>query len=396
MAASDQDRTERATPKRKRDARKRGQVPRSRELSAAGEIGAAALAMVASGPHIANGAADLMRQLLSFDATALADPWALPRLFGHACMQGMMLCVPIFGACVVAALVAPALMGGWNFSAQALRFDFSRLNPASGLGRMFSSQGAVELLKGLAKLAWIGGIGGLYLWKHHAALVGLSAEPSAAGITDGAALVFGAGTWLALAMIAVAGIDVPYQLWSYAKNLRMSRQEIRDEMKQSEGRPEVKAKVRRLQYEISKRRMMQKIPAADVVVTNPTHYAVALKYSSEDMRAPRVVAKGSGEIAAVIRELAREHRVPLVSAPPLARALYRGVNLDQEIPAGLYAAVARVLTYVYQLRAWRGGTPPPMLPQIGDVPGGEADPEVQGIGRAADIAATGAGFRPRA
>ncbi|MDR3417532.1 MAG: flagellar biosynthesis protein FlhB [Nevskia sp.] len=375
MAASSQDRTERATPKRLRDARKRGEVPRSRELGAAAVVGAASLAMVSAGARVGAGAAAQMRELLSFDASALADPQSLPVRLGRAFMAAMSLCAPVFGACVLAALAAPALLGGFNFSAQALRLDFSRLNPVSGLGRMFSSHGLMELLKGLIKLAWIGGVGSLYLWQHRAALVALSAEPADSGIADGTALVFGAGAWLALSLAAVAAIDAPYQLWSYAKRLRMSRQEVRDEMKQSEGRPEVKAKVRRLQFEMTKRRMMEKIPTADVVVTNPTHYAVALKYSSEEMRAPRVVAKGAGEIAAVIRELAREHRIPLISAPPLARALYREVNLEQEIPAGLYAAVARVLTYVYQLRGWRGGTPPPVLAPIGEVPGGEPDPE---------------------
>lgn len=375
MADSAQDRTERATPKRKEDARKRGQVPRSRELGAAAVVGAGSIAALGAAHGIAGGAMREMRTLLSFDASVLTHPEVMPALLGRALLQAMMLCLPLFAACFCAALVAPLLLGGWNFSAQALRPDFSRLNPASGLGRMFSGQSGAELLKSVLKVSWIGGVGTIYLWSHRASLAGLSSQPDASGIVAGAALVIGAGVWLAMALVAVAAIDAPYQLWSHAKRLRMSKQEVRDEMKQSEGRPEVKAKVRRTQMEMSRRRMTQKVPGADVVVTNPTHYAVALKYSSGAMRAPRVVAKGAGEIAAVIRELAREHRIPLVAAPPLARALYRSVELEQEIPAELYAAVARVLTYVYQLRAWRGGSQPPSAPVIDEVPGGEPDTE---------------------
>lgn len=375
MSESAQERTERATPKRRSDARKRGQVARSREIGAAAVVGAAALTAMMAGSHFAASAELQMRQLLSLDASVLLHPETMPGLFGQACMQAMLLCAPVFAACVCAALLAPMLLGGWNFSVQALQPDFSRLNPLSGLGRMFSGHGAVELLKGLVKLAWIGGVAALYLWQRRESMAALSSEPTARGIADGAALALGMLGWLAMALVAVAAIDAPYQLWSHAKRLRMSKQEIRDEMKQSDGRPEVKGRLRRMQMEASKRRMMEKVPGADVVVTNPTHYAVALKYSGEGMRAPRVVAKGAGEIAATIRDLARQHNIPLVSAPPLARALYRGVQLDQEIPATLYSAVARILTYVYQLRAWRGGTRPPAEPVIEGIPGGEPDPE---------------------
>jgi flagellar biosynthetic protein FlhB len=372
---SAQERTEKATPKRREDARKRGQVPRSRELGAAAVVGAAVLVALMAGPHVAASAQAQLRGLLSFDGEVLLHPERMPARFGQALGQGLLSCLPLFLACVVAAFAAPLLLGGWNFSVQALRPDFSRINPLSGLGRIFSGHGAVELLKGLVKIGWIGGIAVLYLSSHRQALAGLSAEAGAQGIADGVGLALGLLGWLAMALVVIAGIDAPYQLWSHARKLRMSKQEIRDESKQSDGRPEVKGRIRRLQIEMSKRRMMDKVAAADVVVTNPTHYAVALKYDGEKMRAPRVVAKGAGEIAAAIRELAREHRVPLVAAPPLARALYRGVQLDQEIPAALYAAVARVLTYVYQLRDWRGGTRPPAAPVVDEVPGGEPDPE---------------------
>ncbi len=374
MADSAQDRTESATPKRKRDARRRGEVPRSRELGAAAVVGAAAVASLGAGHSIAGGAVRLMRRSLEFDAAALAQPQALPAILGKTWLQALLLCAPLLAACAMAALLAPILLGGWNFSVQALRFDFSRLNPLSGLGRIFSSHGLVELLKGLVKVGWIGGVGAAYLWQHRGVVGGLSAEAVESGIVDGVGVMLGAGGWMAMALLGVASIDVPYQLWSYGKRLRMSKQEVRDEFKRSEGRPEVKARIRRLQMEMVKRRMMEKVPTADVVITNPTHYAVALKYSSSEMRAPRVVAKGTDEIAAVIRDLARQHRIPLVAAPPLARALYRSVELEREIPAALYSAVARVLTYVYQLRDWRGGSRPPQEPELDAVPGGEPDP----------------------
>jgi flagellar biosynthetic protein FlhB len=372
MADSAQDKTERATPKRKKDARKQGQLPRSRELSAAAVTGAGALAVVAGAHGLAEHAAAMMRDSLTVDPELLVQTGQLPVQLMHTLLQGLMLVVPVLAATACTALIAPLLLGGWNFSFEALIPKFSRLNPLTGVGRIFSSHGAAELGKGIAKVLCIGAVATIYLWNRRSALIALSAESPAHGIADGAAIVLGAGSWLVGALLIIAAIDAPYQIWSFAKQMRMSKQEVRDEMKHTEGRPEVKGRIRKLQYEMSKRRMMQSVPTADVVITNPTHYAVAIQYSSKDMRAPRVVAKGAGEVAAAIRDLARDHRVPLVSAPPLARALYRGVELDREIPASLYAAVARVLTYVYQLRSWRGGARPSM-PAIDAVPGGEPD-----------------------
>ncbi len=373
MSSGGQEKTESATPKRKREARKRGQIPRSRELGAAAVVGSMAVAAQAFGGKLAAAASQQMQQLLSLTPAMLVDAHAMPAYFGQALMHALLLCVPLFAAAVVAAIAAPLLLGGWNFSIGALKPDFNKLNPIPGIGRMFSGQAAMELFKGLLKLAWIGGVGAQYLWLHRDALIGLSGEPTARAIGDGGAILGGALVWLSMALVAVAAVDAPYQLLSYAKKMKMSRQEVRDEHKQSEGRPEVKGRIRRMQMELSRRRMAQQIPNADVIITNPTHYAVALKYDSTAMRAPRVIAKGADELAAMMRELARAHRIPIVAAPPLARALYRSVKLDQEIPAALYAAVARVLTYVYQLRNW-SGTGEPTKPEIETVPGGEPDP----------------------
>jgi flagellar biosynthetic protein FlhB len=374
MAESSQEKTEEATPKRRREARKRGQVPRSRELSTAAVVAAAVMAMNSSGAELVDSMARLMRRCLQIEPTILNDPERIVRLFGEQLMNGFLSVAVVLGATLLAALVAPALIGGFNFSADAIKPDFSRIDPLKGLGRMASSHALVELGKSLLKFSLIGAIGALYIWLHRADFSALAQREVASACGQAVRMAFGLFAWLTGALVLIAAIDAPYQVWSYTKQLRMSRQEVRDEMKDSEGKPEVKARIRRLQAEMAKQRMMETVPTADVVVTNPTHYAVALKYAAGKMRAPRVVAKGADYLADAIREVAREHRIPLVAAPPLARALYRGVNLDKEIPPQLYAAVAKVLTYVYQLKYWRGGVMPEM-PDIGDIEGGAPDPE---------------------
>jgi flagellar biosynthetic protein FlhB len=233
----------------------------------------------------------------------------------------------------------------------------------------------MDLAIGLLKVAVLGGIGATVLWNKRHELANLSGMDAAGAMSVAGADVMSLLGWLALGLAVIAGIDVPWQWWRHARDLRMTKQEVRDEYKQSEGRPEVKARIRQVQQALSRRRMMSAVPTADVIVTNPTHYAVALRYAPDRMRAPRVVAKGADLVALAIRELATENRVPIVSAPPLARALYRSVALEQEIPTALFQAVAQVLSYVHQLRRWRGGTPPPVVPDVGEVPGGEVDPD---------------------
>ncbi len=373
MADSAEEKTLPATEKRKREARERGQLPRSRELSTAVVMGAGAALLVAWGSALGGRTLAFMQEGLRFDAAALADPARMPAAIGGALRSGLMIAAPVMLATFFAALIAPMLIGGWNLSSKALQPDFSRLNPVSGFGRMFSTNSLVELAKSIAKFLIVGLVAGISWWGSRGELLGLGVEPSTQAIGHGLGLVASTFVWMCAALGLIAAIDVPWQLWSYAKQMKMSRQEIKQEYKQSEGSPEVKGRIRRLQAELSQRRMMEKVPTADVIVTNPTHYAVALKYTAGKNRAPVVVAKGVDTVAAAIRELAAEHRIALVEAPPLARALYRGCDLEEEIPAQLYAAVAQVLTYVFQLRAWRGGDRP-LLPKVGDVPGGEPDP----------------------
>ena len=371
--AGGQEKTERATPKRQREARKRGDIPRSRELATAAVLAVGVAALWAFGGAIARHCASLMREGLTIDPAVLESPQRLPALFGEALVASLWVLMPLMIALMGAVFAAPVLLGGFNFSVEALKPDFGRLNPVTGMGRIFSKNSLMELLKALLKFALLGGIAGLFLWLSHGEFTGLSLEDPRAGIGHGLNLVLHCAIWLLGGLLLLAFIDAPYQWLAYQKKLRMTRQEVREEMKESEGRPEVKARIRQLQHQMSSRRMMEQVPTADVIVTNPTHYAVALKYAAGEMRAPKVIAKGADEIAATIRALAAELRIPVVSAPPLARALYRSTKLDQEIPAQLYEAVAQVLTYIYRLRQWRNG-PPPTLPPVVDVPGGEPDP----------------------
>ncbi|HWU69353.1 MAG TPA: flagellar biosynthesis protein FlhB [Stenotrophobium sp.] len=368
--ASAQDKTEKASPRRLREAREKGQVPRSRDLTTALVMVAGAGLLMSSGPGIMRAAQSLMRRALTIDPALLSQPRMLPDILGTTLGAALALLLPLFIGLTVIALAAPMLVGGWNFSARAMIPDFSRLNPLAGLGRIFSVNGLMELLKSVIKFSILGGVAAAAWWSKRGEMAGLVDEPLLQGIAHGGALCLQAFAFLCGGLLLIALVDVPWQIYHHGQQLRMTRQEVRDEHKQSEGRPEVKARIRNLQHQAANRRMMEKLPTADVVVTNPTHYAVALKYSPGNMRAPVVVAKGADLIALKLRELAGQHRIPILEAPPLARALFRSAELDAEIPVTLYAAVAQVLTYVYQLKMYRGG-PRPRLPEIAEVPGGE-------------------------
>jgi flagellar biosynthetic protein FlhB len=365
MAEGGQERTESATPKRLDEARKKGQVPRSIELSMAAVCIAAATAVYTLGRGAAGRLAEMMRSGLSIDpATAVGENVIWPALM-NAGSQALLIVLPILGATFVAALAAPLAIGGWNFSTQAMVPQFSRLNPASGLGRMFSARGSVELGKGLAKVFVIALIAWVLLKGMTPQMLGLSTEPLNGAIAHAAALAGYSLLVLCFGLVAIAAFDVPFQLWQHGRDLKMTREEVREEYKESEGSPETRGRIREAQRALARGRMMQEVPKADVVVTNPTHYAVALKYDDQKMRAPIVVAKGTDLTAARIREIAGENGVPIVEAPPLARALFRTVDLGREVPAALYVTVAQVLTYVYQLKAsLERGVKPPPAPQF--------------------------------
>lgn len=365
---SGQERTEQPSEKRLREAAEKGQVPRSRELSAAATLAACAITLLLFGGVMARAFGAWLADALVVDPALLEQPGQLPQAFGLRTLHAFVIAGPLFIAALVGALFAGLSMGGWNFSPQALTPDFSKLDPVAGFGRLFSLNSLAELAKSLLK---VGGIG-LCVWvalKTLApSLASLAAEPGVTGLAHAASLARWMLIMLSGTLVVIAAVDVPYQWFRHRHSLMMTRQELLDEMKESDGRPEVKGRIRRLQAESARRRMMDAVPKADVIVTNPTHYAVALKYASGSQRAPVVVAKGADYVAAAIRELGDKHSVPRVEAPPLARALYRSVDIGREIPVNLYPAVAQVLTYVYQLRNWRTrGGRYPNPPQV-DVP----------------------------
>ena len=361
-----QEKTEQPTGKRLNKAREQGNIPRSRELATATVFGAGAISLMALGPSLAQGAQGWMRGAFQPDLTLLQEPERLLGHMGLLLLKLMWVMLPLIGICLLAAFVAPLVMGGLNFTAQSLSPNLNRMNPLSGLKRMWGPEGLAELAKSLLRVAFLGTAIGLTLT---GGLDVLQVMPNQSLETAAATGLHFAGRLLlasAVALFLLAAIDAPYQKWNWTRQLKMTRQEIREEMKESEGNPQVKGKIRQMQMQLSQRRMMEAVPTADVIVVNPTHYAVALKYDGGSMRAPRLVAKGVDEVAFRIRELADRHRVAIVSAPPLARALYREGDLGKEIPVRLYAAVAQVLSYVYQLRAWRTGATP-ALPQLGQV-----------------------------
>ncbi|KGO98095.1 flagellar biosynthesis protein FlhB [Novilysobacter defluvii] len=365
---SGQDRTEEPTEKRLREAREKGDVPRSRELANLAVLGMTALAMLAMASSIGSAAQGWLRGALTFEPGLLGNPDQLAGHFARLLAGLMVPFLPVLGVALLACLVSPAVMGGLRWASKSLQPDFKRLNPASGLKRIYGKEGFAELLRSLLRVVLVAGVGALVISGAMSKLLAIPRMSLEGAIGTG--LDVAAMTLVSIvgSLALLAAIDVPWQKFQHRSKLKMTKQEVRDELKQTEGNPELKARMRQVARQMSQRRMMEAVPTADVVVMNPTHYAVALKYDSGTMRAPRVVAKGVDEMALRIRELATSHRVAVVEAPPLARALYRQAQVDQEIPVKLYAAVAQVLSYVYQLRHWspgRGDAPRLQQPDLG-------------------------------
>jgi len=357
---SDLERTEAPTPQRLEKAREEGQVPQTRELATflVLMIGGAALWVTAD--MVGRSLANIVRGSLAFEPAVARDShFVFDKLDGQI-LEAALALAPFLLLVIVATLAAPMLMHGWMFSTKALVPKFSRLSPLAGFKRVFSHEGLAELVKSIAKVALLGGIATWLVWANLDEAFSLGIEEPHQAVVHLGDLIGRIFLLATGAMIFIVVLDVPYQLWSHLNRLKMTVEQVRQELKENEGDPYLKARVRATQREMARRRMMAEVPTADVVVTNPTHYAVALKYSEGKMGAPRVVAKGADAVAAKIRELAVEHRVPLLEAPPLARALYRHTDLGDEIPATLYAAVAEVLAYVFQLRHYQkaGGAHP--------------------------------------
>lgn len=357
---SEEEKTESATPHRLEKAREEGQIPRSRELTSVLMLVAGLSILWISGASLARKIGALLADGLKFNHSVVSDTSQMLHLLGNLVIQGMLALIPMMAGLVIVAIAAPMLLGGVVISGKAIKFDPGKLNPIKGIGRLFSGQTAAELLKSVLKAILVGCVTWLYIRHHWPDMLRLMAESPFSALANALNMIAMCSVLVVLGLSPMVGFDVFWQLYSYFKGLRMTRQDIRDEYKQQEGDPHVKGRIRQQMRAAARRRMMADVPKADVIVTNPTHYSVALQYDERKMSAPKVVAKGAGEIALRIRELGKEHRIPVLEAPPLARALYRHSEIGQHIPGTLYAAVAEVLAWVWQLRRWKleGGLAP--------------------------------------
>lgn len=366
---SDLEKTELPSQRRIEQAREEGDVPRSRELATCTILLAAGGGMWVLGESLMMQIRQMLSASLSLSRAEMFDMQLLMTRTSAHIGDVLIAFSPMALLLVVVALGSPLLIGGWMFSTKALGPNFGKLNPMSGLSNMVSLRALVELMKAIGKTSLIGCVAWIVITSKLDTMMALCVEPLKTGSAHLGHLLVISFLSIVSGLVIIAFIDAPYQIWQYARKLKMTRQEVRQEAKESEGNPEIKAKIRAQQREMARRRMMTEIPTADVVVTNPTHYAVALKYTDGKMGAPKVVAKGAGEVAARIREIARENKVPMLEAPALTRALYRHAELGDEIPEALYIAVAEVLAYVFQLRSFnRNGGLYPHVPGKIDVP----------------------------
>lgn len=357
---SDLEKTEQPSQKKLDDARKKGQIARSHELSTFSILLSGGAVLWFMGTSLNGHMVKMLRDGLTISPDVIFKPeLMIPRLYDLS-IDMLITFAPVLAVLLLAAFVSPLLMNGWLFSTEALQPQFSRMNPISGIARMFSTNALVELTKALGKASIVGGVATWVVWSHRDEVMQLTTLAPTTAIVEMGHLVGGSFLAIVAAMLIIVAIDVPFRYWEHNKKLKMTKEEVRRENKESEGDPMVKGRIRAMQREAARRRMMAAIPTADVVVTNPTHYSVALKYSDSAMSAPIVVAKGSDLVAQRIREIAVENHVPILEAPPLARALHKHTEIGDSIPEALYTAVAEVLAYVYQLKRYQtqGGQPP--------------------------------------
>ena len=355
MAEKDsQERTEDPTAKKKQEARDKGQVARSRELNSAALLIAAGLAFMSLGGESAIAISEVMSKNFALTRAEIFDPNTPMAFLSVTIQESFTLLTPIFIVLVLVALVAPCSIGGFSFSWKAVAPKFDRLSPAKGVKRMLGKNALIELIKGVAKVGVIGGLAFYYLYSEFNIFMGLGHGSVKTEVVHALTLLSKSFFIITLSVLFIVAIDVPYQIWNHNNEMKMTKQEVKDESKNTEGKPEVKGKIREQQMQLSYRRMMSEVPKADVVITNPEHFSVALKYD-DTLIAPVVLAKGVDETAMKIREIAIRHDIPLFAAPPLARAIFYNTKINQAIPEGLYLAVAQVLAYVFQLKEFRKG-----------------------------------------
>jgi len=364
-----QERTEQATPKRLQDARKKGQVPRSKELNTVMSLLGAGFGMLFFGRQIVADINWLMVENLSFERDAAFSEALVSLRLEETTIASIYMLLPLLGMLTAVTVLSPLSLGGWVFNASLVAPKMERISPIKGLGRLFSPRSLMELVKAIGKFVLVSATTCLVLYVVLDRILGLSLQPLGAALSSAGSLAIWCLLGFSSVLVLVAAIDVPFQLWQHRRQLRMTKQEVKDELKETEGRPEVRSAIREKQQQIARQRMMTEVPDADVVITNPTHYAVALKYDQFSSGAPRVVAKGKNLVAARIREIAEQNGVVLFSSPPLARALFFSTELNQEIPRNLFLAVAQVMAYVFQLRqAGRNSSERPRPPRNIPVP----------------------------
>ncbi len=361
---SGQERSEEPTAKKLDDARKKGQIARSRDFNTMVIIALAATALLMLGKVMVADLTHLMTQYFQPTRQDIFDPFGVLRWFYAAMLDGVWLIVPFLAVMMVSALFAPILIGGWAFSLETITPKLSKLNPIKGLKKIFSAKGLMELVKALAKFFLVASVALVVIWNNTDEYLQLGSMPVKPALVKAGELLTWAFLLITIALIIISAIDVPFQIWDHKKQMKMTLQEVKDEMKDTDGKPEVKAKIRQTQREMAEARMMDAVPDADVVITNPTHFAVALKYDPDNMRAPLVLAKGADFVAVNIRRVASANEILLLESPPLARALYHTTDIGKEIPHGLYVAVAQILAYVFQLReVQKNGGRKPTQPQ---------------------------------
>lgn len=362
--AEDQDssaeKSEEPTQKRLEKAREDGDTVRSRELNTMAILIVGSAALLMFGGFMAEVMGGVMGYNFVLAREQVFDTSAMLRHLDISAMQGLRALLPVFGVLLVAAFLGPIGLGGWNLSMKAVMPKASRLNPMSGLKRMFGPKALMELAKAAAKVLVVAGIALLILAMNWQRILGIMEEPLLPAMAHAMTIIMWSVLGMSCAMILITLIDIPFQIQSHTQKLRMTHQQVKDEMKDTEGKPEVKQRIRQLQYQMTQNRMLSNLPQADVVVTNPQHYAVALRYEQGGSSAPVMIGKGIDFMALRIREVAKEHDIPIVESPILARAIYYNTDIDQEIPEGLYKAVAQVLAYVFQLRQYqhKGGRRP--------------------------------------
>ncbi|QOL27102.1 flagellar biosynthesis protein FlhB [Thalassotalea sp. LPB0316] len=356
MAESDSgERTEEPTPKKLADARKKGQIARSKDLGTMFVLLGSASAMLLVGEQLTRALKSIMTRLFSLTREEALDVSALFDLISDAVFTIMTPMLWMFFIIVLAAFIGNTLLGGMSFSWEAAAPKLNKMSPIAGFKRMFGLQALVEFIKSLLKFLVVVTVAYFLLYGLFEEILHLSLEISPGNFGHAVNMLLWMFIALSMSLIIIAAIDAPYQKWNHTRQLKMTKQEVKDEMKNADGNPEIKGRIRRLQYEMSQRRMMQEVPNADVVITNPTHYSVAIKYDPNGSGAPTVIAKGIDEMAMHIRTIAKEHGVEILASPALARSLYYTTEVDDEIPEQLFAAVAQVLAFVFQLNLYKEG-----------------------------------------